>query len=1494
MRTEVLPETVPQSILNKDFFDRIPHGIGIFSYQNGKYKAIYLNDGYYKMMHVRREDRDPEIREDPFLAIYKEDRERLNGELLSALEKNRPMHCNIRLLQGDGSYRWFSLHAIVAERRNGRVIWYNSYTDIDELVRAEAYMEESRSRYELAVKSARLAVWEYDIGARRLIIPEEKTDGSPMERYSLKGHSLENVPECMLPLALTDDDRKRFLQLYEEVRAGKEYATADIWFRLSPQAKPECDRVSYVVVKDKTGKPVRAYGSGLDITAQKQEQFNFHQAIQSILTANPKALCTFQLNLSQNRCLEGHGISSFIVNTLRSDTVDGLFANCRKLIPAGEDQAAFYAVFDRIKLIGEFNSGNKNLYVDYRRKDETGKQFWVRTYISMLGNPGTGDIEGVIYSLDISREIQQNEIFNIITDKEYDLIALLHLDSGIVESVQLGTELLSEYHHSFPQAGACCNFEELRRNGAADWVAPEDRQKYLEGTAPARIQAELNRNGFYELVVHGRSKDRGNVYRKLQHYYLNSSKNSVLIINSDVTLTYLEQQKEVERAKQEAKRTQDILDYISDGVCVLRMPDPEHLFIEYSNKQMPLLLGFQNGAQSPAELADQAGSDAAYFSDAFSGVHPEDQPAVREAYRKGFALERFSLPRFRLITVTGDYIWVNVDVVLRERRPDGNVFYGTYRDITKEIALEAELETQRRARMERTMVDTIAALPSCSALFRILNDRTIFPESFSDEFCRMSGYTHPDDLLRNNAYGGVHPDDRAQVIEDLKRHLDDSKPFRLVYRVLTKAKTFIWVSVNYNKFTLGETRYLYAVYTDITDLKKQEERLKEQYDAAQAFLNSVSGTYIAARRVNLTRNRIESVEGKNPLAAAKGLTVYDDYVAALLSAVPGKTDREKCAAFYSRECLLAAYDKGEKSRSLEYPYRTPDGNIAWVRNTINLTKRPGNGDIIAFSAVSDINREKLIGTMMDKLAITHYDNIFCFDAASGRIIYFFSPNGLLGEKRVAGGDSFETVIREYNSRCLLPSDRDGCTEYMQIQNVLLRLDAGERCATTFSVMENGEQRIKLAEFFYVDREYHLVGLVRTDYTDTQRKQLEQEARLRAALDSAKQAAAAKSDFLSRMSHDIRTPLNGIIGMTHLTEGLELPEKARENLRKIDTSSKFLLSLINDILDLTKAESDKIELHPEPYSPGEFLNYMDSVFKPLCESKKQTFLVDARQPDDALPMLDKLRVNQILFNLLSNAVKYTQEGGTIVYRADFSEPDQNGKMPIRIEIRDNGCGMSEAFQKHLFEPFTQEHRMDASDTRGSGLGLAIVKRLVELMGGTIQVTSRLGEGTAFIVSLTADTVSPSALSGTEAQDKSDPDMERLAGRRVLLCEDHPLNQEIAAALLNERKMNVTLAENGKAGVELFEKSVPGWFDIVLMDIRMPVMDGYEATRAIRALNRPDAKTIPIIAMTADAFTDDIQKCLDAGMNGHIAKPIEPDRLYRVLAKELRASGGDERA
>ena len=404
------------------------------------------------------------------------------------------------------------------------------------------------------------------------------------------------------------------------------------------------------------------------------------------------------------------------------------------------------------------------------------------------------------------------------------------------------------------------------------------------------------------------------------------------------------------------------------------------------------------------------------------------------------------------------------------------------------------------------------------------------------------------------------------------------------------------------------------------------------------------------------------------------------------------------------------------------------------------------------------------------------------------------------------------------------------------------------------------------------------------------KELATRLALKEAADRANRANRAKSEFLSQMSHDIRTPLNGIIGMTYLTSEMELPPEARENLLKIGTSSRFLLSLINDVLDMTKAESGKIELRPEPYPAAEFGRYIESVIKPLCRERSQKFFYEPESVlTDLVPLLDKLRINQIVFNLLSNAIKYTPEGGTIRYHV--KETRLPGlRMAMHVDVTDNGIGMSGEFQRVLFEPFTQENRNDCSELRGTGLGLAIAKKLVGLMGGRISVQSELGKGSVFSLDFDLDCVpadkdaeAPRAQAGDSGIDSA------FRGLHLLLCEDHPLNQEIARTLLEEKGFVVEVADNGKTGAAIFENSPVGYFSCILMDIRMPIADGFETTRLIRSLGRADAASVPIIAMTANVFDDDVKKCFEAGMNDHIAKPIEPDVMFRTIYEQINAAG-----
>jgi signal transduction histidine kinase len=614
----------------------------------------------------------------------------------------------------------------------------------------------------------------------------------------------------------------------------------------------------------------------------------------------------------------------------------------------------------------------------------------------------------------------------------------------------------------------------------------------------------------------------------------------------------------------------------------------------------------------------------------------------------------------------------------------------------------------------------------------------------------------------------------------------------------------------------------------------------------------------------------------------------DETLQTLLSAaggIPDPKERKQFILACSHAGMLRLYQGGDLENTLQYR-RVINGRLIWVSTRIALMSDPVTGDVLAYFYTSDINDTMIYRRITAGIIEKHFDNVSYLDPETQTL---YRTEGTENGKTFSPRP-YREAVEFALSNFVSSEEADAVRKQYDIANLSVQLQKTPVYSILYKTRQRAEalpgrpfRRMK-SDLYYLDERRDIIVILQSDVTQVFEQERIQRENAEAAMRAAEAANIAKSEFLSRMSHDMRTPLNGIIGMTYLTQELELPDKARENLEKIDTSSKFLLSLINDVLDMSKAESGKIELHPEPYPVDEFGNYVNSIIAPLCAERNQTFSFEpAEMLTDVVPLFDKLRINQVVFNLLSNAVKYTPEGGAIRYRV--IEKKQGGsRMSMHIDVIDNGIGMSEEFQKVLFDPFTQENRRESSEMRGSGLGLAITKRLIDAMGGTISVKSRLGEGTTFMVDFLLDCV-PAADGRKTSEAKSLPP-ENLEGRHVLLCEDHPLNQEIAKAILEDKQALVTIADNGEAGVKAFLGSSIGYFDCILMDIHMPVMDGYEATKSIRALNRSDAKTVPIIAMTADAFADDVQKCLDAGMNGHIAKPIEPQKLYLLLKDFIR--------
>ncbi len=390
---------------------------------------------------------------------------------------------------------------------------------------------------------------------------------------------------------------------------------------------------------------------------------------------------------------------------------------------------------------------------------------------------------------------------------------------------------------------------------------------------------------------------------------------------------------------------------------------------------------------------------------------------------------------------------------------------------------------------------------------------------------------------------------------------------------------------------------------------------------------------------------------------------------------------------------------------------------------------------------------------------------------------------------------------------------------------------------------------------------------------------EKNKQLHSAMLAAENASSAKGAFLSNMSHDIRTPMNVIINMTQLALDDSADEAlVREYLGKIKFMGRYLLGLINNILDVSKIESGKMELHFEPYTFKMFLDSIYTMIQPMCDESKINFVTECEENYPPI-MVDATRFNQIFYNFLSNAVKYTPAGGTVFFKMK-NVIQHDGVMEWDSVIEDTGIGMSEGFQKHMFDPFAQEKTSLHNafpKMNGTGLGLAIAKSFTELMGGSVKVESKLGEGTKITVHMCCN-IADEQYTELQVQENKSFDISQM---NILLAEDHPLNAEIACRLLNRKGAKVTWCENGADAAEAFKNSAENEYDAVLMDIRMPVMDGYEATRTIRRLERKDAKTVPIIAMTAGAYETDRKESFEAGMNAHIAKPIVPQHVYETL-------------
>ena len=690
------------------------------------------------------------------------------------------------------------------------------------------------------------------------------------------------------------------------------------------------------------------------------------------------------------------------------------------------------------------------------------------------------------------------------------------------------------------------------------------------------------------------------------------------------------------------------------------------------------------------------------------------------------------------------------------------------------------------------------------------------------------------------------------------------------------AKDGTWV--HYRVEPLHETAFIvYA--TDITAQKRQEKNYQHLFNQLINMYPDNLGSF----HLNLTKNLCLSGSSKLAfvLRQKKSGTV-DGYCEEFFKLIAEPKIKEAFQKTFTRERLLQQFEDGHTKISKEYPIVYPDGRH-WREAILHMLQNPFTGDVEAITFAVDIDKRKQKELIINELVGTDIDFFSLLNLHTGRITEF-GEKGTNYAKITKLQDDDYTSNMEAAVRTFVAEDFvEEALAAHSIAAIKKALEKEDIYRVNFPTKDN---RVKAWRISYLGEDKNQVLIARRDVTDAVLKEREQVNTLKVAKLRAEKANEAKSIFLAGMSHDLRTPLNGIIGFTEMALKTDNQAEKQDYLQKIKVSGDLLLELVNDTLELSRIESGKLVLKPEPVDGRAFWKSVVTALTPAAAMRNVQLETDASAYPGEIIMVDQLKVKKVFLNIISNAIKYTPAGGHVKVTVQELKPPVQG-CTRRLIVEDDGIGMSPEFMERMFEPFSQEHRPEMANTLGTGLGLTIVKRIVDLMQGSIKVESKLNRGSRFTIDLPLEhwEKKKAALKEQQEVQYAQAEQKVLKGKLVLLCEDNYLNAEIATLLLKDKQMRVELAKNGQEGVDKFAASMQGYYDAVLMDLRMPVMDGYEATLAIRQLKRADAASVPIIAMTADAFEDDISHSEQVGMTGYVTKPIMPRVLYQTLYREF---------
>ena len=991
--------------------------------------------------------------------------------------------------------------------------------------------------------------------------------------------------------------------------------------------------------------------------------------------------------------------------------------------------------------------------------------------------------------------------------------------------------------------------------GAMARVHPDDRAR-CEREISA-VSAQRRSSGIYR-IRHGR-EDRFFWYRIDGRMTAPANGSAYTFFN----FTSVDDLMHTQQALSQSRQALDALvRHVPGGMFVYSAEEDEQF--SYVSDNMLSMLGYTR-----AEFD-------AKFENRFSNlIYAEDRErALREIWAQ-IGTGAYDACTYRIEKKDGTLLWVHDEGHVVADAAGKRWFYVVIVDVTDSVADNDDIRSQNHE--FRQMIDGI---PVNIVAFSRENDR-LRVAAVNGYLCKSTRRT-PEELLALTPEALleiVHPEDRELVAGFFRSLFSPQQPDNdeLTYRTLIDpARGYQWYHCSAVRSAQADgSQLVYAVYTDATYQKVKEE----DFNRIIQELLAANPNSLCTFRLNLSRNLCSDGHGASAyVRQLLDARTADELLAQIAAIITVPNEAERFRAEFSREKLLRRFRAGEERISITYHRLTDSGEAHWVTTYFHMLENPYTHDVEAIAYSVDSDRSRKQEEIVSAITSEEYDFIGLVEAQSRHVSYYYVTG-----REAASLDmlplGYDAVIDAVSAQMY---SEEECRQYRQavaLDTVLAELEKKPVYVYSASCRSNlGRRCRKQISFRYLEEDRRDVMFTIADITTTFEHEEAEAQRLREALQSAERANRLKSDFLGNVSHDMRTPLNAILGYDRLALAADDPAAVRDYLRKIGTAGSTLLSLINDTLDLQRIETGGVELHPTPTSCGDVIREVVTSVRPSMEEKHIEFVLDNSRAVMATINVDLIRLREIFINLLSNAVKFTPEGGRVELVVECAGLEKDC-VHDRIIVRDNGVGMSEEFQQRMFEPFAQERIGETKNIGGSGLGLTIVRRLVTMMGGSMTVRSAPHRGTEFTVLLDFERLDDRP----EPQHPEKSALPDIRGVRVLLCEDNEMNTEIARSILQMYGAEVTAAADGAEGCRLFEQSAADAFDLILMDLRMPNLDGYEAARRIRASAHPRGASIPILAMSADAYASDVERALAVGMNGHVSKPVDPARLVAEIAR-----------